>query len=264
MTAFSTEISEVVNGTVNLRGYSLDEVIRELDHTQGVFLTLIGRLPTAAEHRLAQAILNTLLDHGWVASTVAAARYAASGNPQLVPAVAAGLLACGSNTVSPQHSFDMLERARALRAKENLDMDGAAVVVVDEYAASQRRLPGLGHPTHKTADFRADAIWKIADEVGASGDGISQFRAIHRRFAAKTGRSLPVNIDGAMAAVGYDLGWTATQTVAFALLSVLPGLLAHVIEEIDAAVPLRHITDGECHVKPMAALPGKALGEGGR
>ena len=178
-------------------------------------------------------MLNTLLDHGWVASTVAATRYAASGNPQLVPALAAGLLACGNNTASPQHSFDVLEQARVLRESLNLTFEQAAERIIDEFRASRKRLPGLGHPTHKTEDFRAVAIWQIADRVGAAGDGIRQFRAIHARFVEASGRFLPVNIDGALAALGYDLGWTATQTVAIGLLSVLPGLMAHAIEELE-------------------------------
>jgi citrate synthase len=256
MTTFNTKISEVVEGAVNLRGYSLDDIIRGLDHTQATFLTIIGRVPDEGERRVTEALLNTLLDHGWVASTVAAARYAASGNPQLVPALAAGLLAAGSNTVSPQHSFDMLETARGFR-DGGMSFDEAATAVVEQYRAARRRLPGLGHPTHKDSDFRADALWETADEVGASGSGVAQFRAIHRRFSATSGRSLPINIDGAMAAIGYDLGWSANQTVAFALLSVLPGLMAHVIEEIDDAVPLRYIRDGEYDVAPMRTLPTK-------
>ncbi len=212
MSTFRTRISEVVEGAVNLRGYSLEEVIRELDYTSATYLTIIGHLPTEVERRVTEALLNALLDHGWVASTVAAARYAASGNPQLVPALAAGLLAAGSNTVSPQHSFDMLERARELR-DSGLDFDQAAATLVTEYRAAKKRLPGLGHPTHKVADFRADVLWDVADEVGATGSGVTQFRAIHANFLATGARSLPINIDGAMAAIGYDLGWSATQTV---------------------------------------------------
>jgi citrate synthase len=254
MTVFCTKISEVVDGAVNLRGYSLEEVERSLSHTEAIFLTIIGRLPTEGERRITEALLNTLLDHGWVASTVATARYAASGNPQLVPALAAGLLACGSNTVSPEHSFDMLDRARELR-DSGMTFDEAASAIVDEYRSARRRVPGLGHPTHKLSDFRADTLWEIADSVGACGTGVAQFRAIQQQLSVTRHRSLPVNIDGAMAAIGYDLGWSATQTVAFALLSVLPGLMAHVIEEIDSAVPLRYIRDGEYNVAPVRSLP---------
>lgn len=41
------------------------------------------------------------------------------------------------------------------------------------------------------------------------------------------------------------------QTVAFAVLSVLPGLMAHVIEEIETGRPLRFIQDGDYVGEPM-------------
>jgi citrate synthase len=245
MAAFSTRVSEVGPGTVNLRGYSLDAVMRELSYTEGAFLTLVGRLPSAAETRLTDCILSSLLDHGFVASTITAARYIASGNPQFIPAVAGGVLAAGSNTLSPEHSFHMLERAAAIRAEEDLDIDAAAARVVHETRAEGRRLPGLGHPTHKTSDFRADVLFSLAEELGLAGESIAQLHAIHQSFIASTGKFLPINIDGALAAVCRDLGLSYLQTTALAVLSVLPGLMAHVVEEIDEGRPLRHITDGE-------------------
>jgi citrate synthase len=219
--------------------------MRELSYSQGAFLTLVGHLPSPAETRLTDCMLNSLLDHGWVASTITAARYVASGNPQFIAAVAGGVLAAGSNTLSPEHSFHMLERAAQLREQKNLDPDEAAAQVVAEMRAEGRRLPGLGHPTHKDADFRADVLFDLADELGLSGAAIEQIRAIHRHFVASTGKSLPINIDGALAAVSMDLGLSYLQSTALAVISVLPGLMAHVIEEISDGRPLRHITDGE-------------------
>jgi citrate synthase len=245
MPEFKTSISDVGTGTVNLRGYSLADVMRNLDFASGLHLTLIGRLPTEAEQRLLQVVLNSLLDHGFVASTITAARYAASGNPQLVPAVAAGLLAAGSNTLSPQDTCELLDHAARLRRDDGLSFAEAAQRIVEEHAAARKRIPGLGHPTHKDSDFRADILFEVADELKLAGDGCKQFRAVHQAFLARTGKSgIPINIDGALAAVGMDLGWSVRQTVSLALLSVLPGLMAHVIEEIDSNVPLRYIENG--------------------
>jgi citrate synthase len=258
MPEFTTHVSEVSAGAVNLRGFSLDAVMRKSSHTAGIFLTLIGRLPTPGEERLADAMLNSLLDHGFVASTVSAARYAASGNPQLVPAVAAGLLGAGSNTVSPEHTQRMLLCAAEMR-EAGRSCAEAASVIVDEYAAAKQRIPGLGHPTHKDSDFRAVALFDIAAEVGVAGLGVEQLSEIHRRFQEASGRrNVPINIDGAFAAITYDMGWDVKQTVAFALLSVLPGVMAHVIEEIDSSVPLRYIENGVYDVGSMTQLEREA------
>jgi citrate synthase len=247
---FSTAVSDVVEGEVNLRGYSLRQIMREATYAEGAFLSITGRVPTEDEQRLVNAILNSLLDHGYVASTITAARYIASGNPQFIPAVAGGILAAGSNTLSPEHSYQLLERARELRGDGTFAE--AADRIVDEFVAAKRRIPGFGHPIHKTSDFRADVLFELAATLGLAGDAIRQYQAIHAAFVAKTGKTgIPLNIDGALAAVGSDLGWSVNQTVAFAVLSVLPGLMAHVIEEIEQNTPLRYIQDGEYIGKPM-------------
>lgn len=249
---FTTEVSEVVAGEVNLRGYSLKDLMRGATYADGAFLSITGRMPTPQERRLVDAVLNSLLDHGFVASTITAARYIASGNPQFIPAVAGGILAAGSNTLSPEHSYQLLERAQELRAGGTLE--DAADRVVDEYTVAKKRLPGFGHPIHKTSDFRADILFELAAELGLDGESVQQFQAIHAAFVRKTGRTgIPINIDGALAAIGRDLGWSANQAVAFAVLSVLPGLMAHVIEEIEQRVPLRYIQDGEYTGPPMTS-----------
>lgn len=254
MTQFTTRISDVIEGTVNLRGHSLEDVMRECSYTEGAFLTIVGRLPTTAEKQLLDAIMNSLLDHGFVASTIAAARYIASGNPQFIPAVAGGLLAAGSNTLSPEHAYRLLEHARAVRQESGLDSDATAELLVQEFREAKRRIPGFGHPTHKNGDFRADVVFERAEQLGLSGDGVAQFQAIHCAFVRSTDRTdIPINIDGALAAIGMDLGWSPNQTVAFAILSVLPGVMAHVIEEIDTGRPLRYITDGTYVGEPLQA-----------
>jgi citrate synthase len=255
MNEFQTSVSEVNDGIVNLRGFSLEEIMTKLSFTEGAYLAIFGRLPSSEERQILDVVLNSLLDHGFVASTITAARYIASGNPQLVPAVAGGLLACGSNTVSPEHSVAVIERAIRLREDRNLSYTEAAEVVVDEVLSAGRRMPGLGHPTHKTSDFRADVLFATARKLGLAGVGVEQFSAIHQVFLAKSNRVLPINIDGALAALGVDLAWSAQQIVAVAMLSVLPGLLGHVIEEIGQGKPLRHITNGSYTGQPLGPLP---------
>jgi citryl-CoA lyase len=263
MSAFSTTISEVTPGAVNLRGYSLEEVMREMSYTDGAFLTLIGRLPSDGEAQVVDALMNSLLDHGFVASTITAARYIASGNPQFVPAVAGGLLAAGQNTLSPGHSFELLDHAARLASEDNLSIGEAAAAVVSEYRATGRRLPGLGHPTHKQSDFRAEVLFDVLRDLDIEAPSVAILRAIQSEFLAQSGKAgIPINIDGALAAVGRDLGWSVNQTIAFALLSVLPGLMAHVIEEIDSGRPLRHIEDGAYIGNPMRSLQDEPIQEG--
>ena len=252
--SFQTAVSEVGAGRVNIRGCSQEEIMRRLDYAEGTFLTLVGRMPSAAEARLVNAMLLSLLDHGFVAATITAARYIASGNPEFVPAVAGGLLAAGANTLSPEHSCELIERARELRAERELSDADAADAAVAELLADGRRVPGLGHPVHRDGDFRATVLFELADELELAGDATRLYRAIHAAFVERSGKSLPINIDGCLACLGMDLGLTPRQTVSIALLGVLPGLMAHVDEEIEQGIPLRYITDGEYVGTPEAPL----------
>lgn len=244
MHEWQTKISRVVEGKVIIRGYSHEGLIGDYSFAEGVFLTLRGELPTPQEARMTDAMLNSLLDHGFVAASVLAARYAASGNPQLVPGTAAGLLTAGSNTISPQHSAEFLDNALKRMRAENLSLEETAKRVVADIRAQKKRIPGLGHPTHKGDDFRAQKLRKIASENGFLGDKIRMFEAIHGEFCTVTGRQgLCINVDGMLGAIMSEMGFRPMQMAAVALLAVLPGIMTHVIEEIEEGKPLRIVRD---------------------
>ena len=241
---WSTKISRVLDGRVIIRGYSHESLIGDRSYAEGVFLTLRGELPTANESRMLDAMLNSLLDHGFVAASVLAARYCASGNPQLIPAAAAGLLTAGTNTISPQHTAQFLDDAWLLKEKEALSLEQTAERVVAQVRATKRRIPGYGHPTHKSDDFRAVKLWRIAHECGFVGEKTRLYQAIHTEFVKVTGKKeICINVDGALACIMVEMGFKPLQMVSVAALAVLPGILAHVIEEIEDGKPLRIVRD---------------------
>jgi citrate synthase len=255
---WQTKISRVLPGKVIIRGYSHEDLIGSRPYADGVFLTLIGRLPTPEESRMTDALLSSLYDHGFVAASVLAARYCASGNPQLIPATAAGLLTAGANTISPQHTCHFIDTAQALMQREGLSVEETARRIVVDARAKKQRIPGFGHPTHKGEDFRATKLWQIAEECGFIGDRTRLYQAVHAEFVRSTGKSgICINVDGALACIMLEMGLKPLQMVAIASLAVLPGIMAHVIEEIEEGVPLRVIRDeGMDYLgEPERALP---------
>jgi citrate synthase len=226
-----------------LRGYPLAEVIRKLSFTEGVFLTLRGRLPEERERRMLDALLCALLDHQFVSASVPAARYVASGNPQVVPAAVAGLLSAGSNTLSPEDSANLIQHALDISAEQSLDTDTAARQVVSARRQAGLRIPGLGHPLYKEHDPRAEALFDIAKQAGYVGPPVRMIRALHAAFLSESGKQVALNVDGMMSAIMLEMGFTPRQMVAVNLLSYFPGILAHSIEEIESGVPLRTIPD---------------------
>jgi citrate synthase len=241
---WSTAVSVVQDDNkVLIRGYSHEEIMGALSYSDAVFLTLRGELPDPAQSRMFNTLLNSLLDHGFVAASVVAARYIASGNPQFIPAVAGGLLSAGSNTINPADAFDFINDCDRRRAEMDVEIEEAARSITDEIVASRRRIPGLGHPTHRGHDFRATVLRSVAVECGFFDDAARLYEAIHREFTERTNRQhIPINVDGMMACVTNAMGFTPLEVSAIATLAVLPGLMAQVIEEITEGPPLRHIS----------------------
>ena len=256
---FHTAISEAKPGRVTVRGFAHDDLIGDVSFAAGAFLTLTGRLPSAAELELVNAMLNSVIDHGFVSVTTATARYAASGNPQLLSAVAAGLLAIGDNTLSPQASYLLLQRVAALAAEAGVTDAEAAGRVVHDILVADGRIPGLGHPIHESVDYRAEGVFRVASRVGIEGRYSALLRDVHRTFLEQTGkRQVPINIDGCLASVSLDLGLSLHQAVGLAVIGVMPGLIAHVAEEIADGVPLRYIEDGNYTGESARPLPESA------
>ncbi|MBI5829138.1 MAG: citryl-CoA lyase [Chloroflexi bacterium] len=260
-----TKISYVAPHKVLIRGYPIEEICEHLTYAEMCWLTIRGELPTKAEARVMDALLCCMPDHQFVASHTPAARFTASAFPESpIPGIASAVLTMGSNTVSPQESAKIILAACALMGAEGLSKEEAARRMVREYLDAGRRVPGLGHPTHKNEDMRASALRRVTEAQGLWGEKCQVYEAIHGAFVGITGKKLPINIDGMMAAVMTQMDFDPLEMAGIGALAVLPGVIAHVVEEIRDGVPLRVIPDvlGSKYVgEPERHLP-QARGEG--
>jgi citrate synthase len=255
---WSTAVSSVGPDSVILRGYPLEDVMERLSYAAGAYLTIVGELPSAAQTKMLDAMLCSLLDHGFVASSITAARFIASGNPALSAAVAGGVLTAGANTISPAHSAQFISEARRRQQRQGVSAKEVAAQLVAEELEAGRRIPGLGHPTYRGEDPRAVVLKQIAGETGYYGVHGELLEAIWTEFGKATGKtSLCINVDGRMASIMLDMGLDADQMLGFALISVLPGIVAHSIEEIRSGSPLRVLPEGQYSYTgpPLRRLP---------
>jgi citrate synthase len=236
-----TSIGFAGENEILVRGYPLEELIGNVSYSEGVMLALKGRMPSEPEKSVLDAVLVCLLDHGFISATVPAARFVASANPSVQAGVAAGVLAMGQNAVSPAHACALIDDALA-RRDAGADPDDVAAAIVTEYRSDKRRLPGFGHPSHTDGDPRAVRIEEVAAEAGFVSARLDMYKRIHGEFVRQSGRTdIPINIDGMMAAVLPEMGFTPDEITVLAMLSYLPGIAAHVLEEINDGVPLRII-----------------------
>jgi citrate synthase len=97
-------------------------------------------------------------------------------------------------------------------------------------------------------------------ELELEGEHVHMLRATERAIDARQeelGRALPVNVDGAIAAIAADLGFEYDLGNAIFLISRLPGLIAHSHEERVRQPPMRQIDpkDHDYDGSPARRLP---------
>jgi len=214
-----------------IRGYDIAALMTRASFTDTVFLLHRARLPEAGERRLLDAILVAVADHGSGAPSCATARLAASGNRQsLSAAVAAGILAIGDEHGGAGSAcMELIEAGVALTTKDGVSIEDAARQVVKEAKANKKRLPGLGHRVHST-DPRTRVLFDMARECGLAGNGIAFMEALERA-AKEILKPLPINIDGALAAVLSDLQFPAAFGKLVFIVGRVAGITAEVAEE---------------------------------
>jgi citrate synthase len=84
----------------------------------------------------------------------------------------------------------------------------------------------------------------MALELELEGEHVRMLRATEGVLDARkdaVGRHMPVNVDGAIAAICADLGFAYELGNAVFLISRLPGLIAHSHEERSRQAPMRQI-----------------------
>lgn len=230
---WSTQISEIRPDTVVVRGYRLDELIG-LSFTTATYLMIKGRLPTRGQARVLDAILTGVLDYGLEKTGTVAARYVVSSNPQVQAGLATAVLAAGDYALATENSARFItETHAAYVAASRPDMSAYAEHVVAEAQAAKLRIPGFGHPVFKKVDPRSAVLRRIAVDAGLWTEAAQLYEAVHRAFTALPGREdFPINDIGMLAAISVALGFSPQESTALAVIGTLPGVVAHVSEEL--------------------------------
>jgi citrate synthase len=238
-----TSLTSIAPNTILIRGYPVDELMGRLSFSEAVYLLLMGELPSPAIGRMLGAVLVSSLDHGVTPPSTLATRNVATSGAPLKDCVAAGILAFG-----PHHGGDIESCMRFLDAGLTMVRGGktlqqAADTLVADCLRERQTPPGFGHRFH-TRDPRAARLFQMALELELEGEHVRMIRAAERVLDARkddVGRPLPVNVDGAIAAISADLGFAYELGNAIFLISRLPGLIAHAHEERTRQTPMRQI-----------------------
>src|SRR3954471_5066864 len=238
-----SSLTDIEPNKILVRGYPLDEMMGRLGFAEAVYLLLMGELPTPAIGRMLNAVLVSSVDHGVTPPSTLAARNVATSGAPLKDCVAAGILAFG-----PHHGGDIESCMHFLDSGLTLMRNGdsvqqAADAIVRQCVEENIVPPGFGHRYH-TRDPRAAQLFQMVLELELEGEHVRLIRSCERSLESQQerfGRPLPVNVDGAIAAICADLGFAYELGNAIFLISRLPGLIAHAHEERQRQSPMRQI-----------------------
>jgi len=237
---WKSSITDIKPNKILVRGYPLDELIGKATYPRMIYLLIKGEMPEENVGKMLDAILVSSVDHGVTPPSTLAARTVTSTGAPINSGIAAGIL-----SISRFHGGAIEECMNALHygveksEKSNVSLEDSAKSIIEEYKGKKMRLSGFGHRIH-TDDPRTRKIFAISDTLGISGKFVAMARAFEKAFKEK-GKSLPINVDGAIAAILCEIDIPSELSNAFFMIARLPGLITHILEERNREKTMRRI-----------------------
>ncbi|MET0940203.1 MAG: citryl-CoA lyase [Mesorhizobium sp.] len=232
---WSTGIIEMRPGMIRLRGYEIQDLIGKISFPAMIWLMLRGDLPSEQEAELLGIALAAAVDHGPQAPSIAIARMAATCGVGINSAMASAINVLGDvhGGAGEQALIFFGEIAAAMDT--GLSMEVAVSIRLDRFFSEEKGyVPGLGHRFHPV-DPRAPRLLQLVREFAGRGVINGRFAAIAKtveaHVAARKGKLIPLNIDGATAVIYGELGFPPPLTRGLFVLSRSVGILAHAWEQ---------------------------------
>ncbi len=233
---WTTKIIDVQPGAIGLRGYAVQDLLGKVTFPEMIWLMLRGDLPSPGQARLLEAAMVASVDHGPHAPSIAIARMAVTCGTDINGAMASAVNVLADIHGGPAQQCMMLFE---MSAGELYRMENLPAIVddaLDRYIAGHGKIiPGFGHRFHPI-DPRAEPLLGLVDKAAADGVVSGRYAAIARGVVAgihrRTGKNIPMNIDGATAAIFCELGFAPQLGRGLFILARSVGILAHAWEQM--------------------------------
>ncbi len=224
---WKTALSAVEPNKILIRGYRVQDLMANCTFGDIIYLTFKGELPAADEGRMIEMIVVSSTDHSFLAPSIDATRFVASGGVPLQASVAAGIISLGD------HHGGAIEQCAKL-LQDSVQSLTAAAEIVSGFRARKQRVPGFGHPWHDR-DPRTLTLIATAKEWNLAGAHLALAESIANEL------QLPANIDGVISGIISDMGIAWQYGRAFFIIPRVVGLAAHAVEETVRERPFRAI-----------------------
>lgn len=242
-----TSITDIESNRIVTRGYSQDELIANVSFSDMVYLLLKGELPSSKESKMLNYILVSFCDHGVTSPSTQTSRLIASSGSPLNVALSGGLLSFGKNHAGAiENSMKLFQDTFTDSMYSDIDyfsdlkIEEVANNIVDNYLGNNKKVPGFGHRYH-TKDPRGAKLMDLAKEEGFIGKHVKLALAIEKILFEKKG--IHINVDGANGAILSDMGFSSSIGFGIFMIGRIPGIIAHVNEEITENEEFRKFCD---------------------
>lgn len=206
----------------------VDDLIGKKSFTEVMLMQILGRPIRPVDIRITDAVLIVLMEHGLTPSSISSRLVYMSAPENLQGAVAAGLMAVGSQFVGTMENCSRLLDRMAQAA----DAHAEALAIAREHRQQRASIPGFGHHLHKPVDPRAYKLLEIGKaEPELSGDKIAALELLSSVIDEVYGKRITLNATGAIAALLGEIGVVTEAMRGFAVISRAAGLVAHIVEE---------------------------------
>lgn len=236
-----TKISRVEAEKISIRGFAVEDLIGKISFGAALYLLLRGELPTNEHAAMLEAILISVIDHGVRPPSTIASVTVANTGASLNASVAAGILAINKyHGGAIEDAMRVLSEAIQIQEAEKLNAVEAAQKIVADYRAKGERVSGFGHRFH-AADPRAVRLFELAKELKIAGKYVAQAEALEEVLSESAGKNLPINADGAIAALLCEMNFPLSVANGIFMIARVGGLVAHAVEEQELNPPMRTV-----------------------
>ncbi len=144
---WKTALSAVEPNKILIRGYRVQDLMANCTFGDIIYLTFKGELPAANEGRMIEMIVVSSTDHSFLAPSIDATRFVASGGVPLQASVAAGIISLGD------HHGGAIEQCQATSPRFWTPLARPRSAHAHAYCRSEGMEPGRRPPGPRGIDF---------------------------------------------------------------------------------------------------------------
>ncbi|QPT40393.1 Citrate synthase [Oligella ureolytica] len=232
---WSTNIIQMSPGHINFHGTPIEKLIGKVSFTSMIWFMLRGDLPNSGQEDLFNAALMSSVDHGPQAPSIAIARMASTCGVGINNAMASAINVLGDVHGGAGEQCLQLFQTIQTQIDAGIELRIATQEVLESYFSSGNKyVPGYGHRFHPI-DPRSAPLLQLLEKTEHNQTVTGNYSAIAKTveltIAKIKNKHIPINIDGATAAIYGALGFPAELCRGLFILSRSVGILAHAWEQ---------------------------------